>query len=179
MGKSGKQRKRLRLLRQQNGSQNLPGISQPAHSDGSSSDEDAPNVSSTKIDAGLSGNNKQLPKIPENDLAATLRTLHFLGENLDLFRSPAMKILRSAMQPFVEEQLKRSKAGKESNSIGNLSGKKRTKDPGPPVNESDDHINKIRFGSKVKNRQMNRRSVTYFPLERSATPFGTRGGATL
>ena len=92
------------------------------------------------------------PKICEGDMAATLRTLHSLSQDLDLFRSPSMKILRAAIQPLIEEQLKRCKSGKDTASAGQVAGKKRTKDPGPPIAEGRDveeSSAKIRFGSKV------------------------------
>jgi hypothetical protein len=145
MGKSGKQRKRLRLMRQQNVLQSLPGAPD-VHSEDESSDEDT-------VQAAVSmANGGSKPKICENDLAATLRTLHSLSQDLDLFRSPSMKILRTAIQPLIEDQLKRCKASKDSASAGQVVGKKRTKDPGPPTAESreaEESSVKIRFGSKV------------------------------
>jgi hypothetical protein len=143
MGKLGKQRKKLRLLRQQNVLQGVSS-SKESHSDGSSSDEDA-NQAPTSI-----VNNGPTSKISESDMAATLRTLHTLSQDLELFRSPSIRMLRAAIQPLVEEQIKRSKMGKESVPAGQVSGKKRTKDPGPPeIRDSEESSAKIRFGSKV------------------------------
>ena len=146
MGKSGKQRKRLRLLRQQTALESIPG-SADAKSDGSGSEDDT-NPAPTNIVNGAS----TTKIINESDMAATLRTLHTLSEDMALFRSPSMKILRTAIQPLVEEQIKRSKVSKDGPVGSNLSGKKRTKDPGPPIAEihdSEESATKLRFGSKV------------------------------
>ena len=79
-------RKKLRLMRQQQSA--MQGSGQQEEESSSGEEEEVTSV----------GGGPQRERVSETEMAATLRTLHAVSQDLELFRSPEMKLLRAAVQ---------------------------------------------------------------------------------